>query len=376
MIVYQGRRIVRQKPPSLIWQNKLLKNNDYQKHLFCFSNGFKTMNNSRFMSIFSMCYFTMIQINAALLCCNMDTLPLMPIKNGRDWSGGPLNTTFLNTMKKLFGIDLFIETGTYLAETAFAASKVFEEVHTIELDNELFSRACQFFAKCPSVTVHYGNSADKLKNVLHTITNDRRVLLWLDGHWSGPKTACGEVNTPILEELYALKRSGIRNAVILIDDIRLFQKGPEVVLDIVCFGYPELEKIVEIIHSINPSYQCYAYGDSLLAYTDEHITCSPIVKAITTSRLNNACQDELLKAENTIIHASLQEKTLLKHLCEECVQDIGFNQYYHFWYGLTLIKDNQQKAAEHFMVALSGGFQRASIYTNTPIDEFLTLNGQ
>jgi len=49
-----------------------------------------------------------------------------------------------------------------------------------------------------------------------------RILFWLDGHYSGEGTACGDQVSPILQELDLIKAHPRRDHCILIDDSRLF----------------------------------------------------------------------------------------------------------------------------------------------------------
>ena len=135
-----------------------------------------------------------------------------------------------------------------------------------------------------------------------------RIAILLDSHWSGGETAQGS-DVPILRELNAIKNSGIKNSVILVDDIRCFQKQSLESYDTYC--YPELSHIIECIHAIDVNYICVLYGDLLIAYTDHDIVVPSIIQAMTVSRLNQEKNEMLSKAETIIAEASDDE---FKHL--------------------------------------------------------------
>jgi len=59
--------------------------------------------------------------------------------------------------------------------------------------------------------LHCGSSADLLWDIIKSI--DEPITFWLDAHY---------VETPILQELVAIKSHHIKTHTILIDDVRLF----------------------------------------------------------------------------------------------------------------------------------------------------------
>lgn len=129
-----------------------------------------------------------------------------------------------------YGIDTFIETGTFRGAMVQAAKDVFKQVYSIELDPTLYIEARQKFESFPNVHIVNGNSADILKHLCGVIQEP--TLFWLDAHYSGEGTARGEEDTPILDELHAIGRRSQAD-VILIDDARLFGM----------YDWPTLEEI-------------------------------------------------------------------------------------------------------------------------------------
>lgn len=144
-------------------------------------------------------------------------------------------------------LHVLIETGTNEGLTPFALMNSFRELHTIELDDQLYARAVNMFAPYLNVRCHHGDSRDVLPDVLASI--DEPALVWLDGHYSGPGTAHGVESSPIREELRILFEDG-RTHVILVDDARIFDGGPE--------------------HELYPHYELYPSLQWVKEYANEH----------------------------------------------------------------------------------------------------------
>jgi len=262
------------------------------------------------------------------------TLSLQPMKNPQ----GALDRAFLQELQHLFAVEVFVETGTYMGATAHVAATCFDHVHTIELSEFHYRAACRRFAGNPRITLYKGDSADVLVTLLPQIKG--RILFWLDGHYSAGNTARGSRNTPIMQELEAIKKSGIQNAVILVDDIRCFVDGAH---DDSITGYPTLHELKEMIVSINPGYECIVYGDSVLAYLKtDRVVASPVLKACTISRLQENDTD-MMKAELVIAQAAGQEKAVLQQLPIKLsvVDELKQGGHYRLWYGLMLMHEKQ-----------------------------------
>ncbi len=98
--------------------------------------------------------------------------------------------------------EVFLETGTYLGETAVAAARRFARVHTIEISPELWRSSAAWLSKYANVTCHLGDSADVLPQVLKEV--EAPAVIWLDAHWSRGITSRGPMDTPISAELDAV----------------------------------------------------------------------------------------------------------------------------------------------------------------------------
>lgn len=124
---------------------------------------------------------------------------------------------------KRYGIKHLIESGTSVGDTPNALMDDFTTLTTIELDPGLYVRAVQRFAGS-KVQCMMGDSGRLLPGLLVGLTEP--VIFWLDGHHSGPGTAHGDLDTPIVAELTAAVAAP-KGSVILIDDARIFAEGPE-----------------------------------------------------------------------------------------------------------------------------------------------------
>ena len=80
------------------------------------------------------------------------------------------------------------------------------------------------------------------------------ALLWLDGHYSGPGSAHGDLDTPIRAELEAAVLAP-HGSVILIDDARIFDGQPEHDDEPHYHDYPSLEWVQEVAWSHGFNYE-------------------------------------------------------------------------------------------------------------------------
>lgn len=140
------------------------------------------------------------------------------------------------------GLRILIETGTNDGATPQFLKDDFDHIYTIELGRDQYRAAVNKFSRT-NVYPFHGDSAEVLPDILRRI--DEPALIWLDGHYSGPGTALGSQSTPVREELQALFNDG-RPHVILVDDARIFDGGPEHNLYDHYATYPSLEWVEEV----------------------------------------------------------------------------------------------------------------------------------
>lgn len=140
-----------------------------------------------------------------------------------------------------FGLRTFVETGTFAGEMTNAVRGHAARIVSIELDPRWHARAIERFRDCPDVELLQGDSATRLPEVLATLAEP--ALFWLDAHYSGPVTARGVIDSPIVSELEAIRAHPVRGHVVLIDDLRDFNGTG---------GYPRADDLVGWVRQVDP----------------------------------------------------------------------------------------------------------------------------
>lgn len=129
------------------------------------------------------------------------------------------------------GCKIFIETGTYLGTGVEIVrnTNMFDEIHSIEIEEHLYNMAVQRFKDDPRVKIWHGDSPDVLREKILPNIKDR-VTFWLDSHCMGsaPFVPSGTIGSnkygkcPLLFEVDVIKEFGIKDHIIFMDDQRLF----------------------------------------------------------------------------------------------------------------------------------------------------------
>lgn len=127
---------------------------------------------------------------------------------------------------KKFPGDIWIETGTYQGDGISQAVEAgYERIISIELSERLAADAKQRFEDNHRISIINGKAHEVLPDVLRSL-HDKKIVFWLDAHYSACGTAGEEDPNPLMKELKAIKEwRSITNAVlptILIDDMRTF----------------------------------------------------------------------------------------------------------------------------------------------------------
>jgi hypothetical protein len=132
-----------------------------------------------------------------------------------------------------YGLENFIETGTYLGGTVEAMRHSFKTVYSTELDLEYYNNLIKKFSGMENVHLMYGDSAVLLPELLDANPNlTKNTLFWLDAHAGNPFRAVanppqnyrgligvGKYDFSGLIELEYLLSKNLSNCVILVDDI-------------------------------------------------------------------------------------------------------------------------------------------------------------
>lgn len=151
-----------------------------------------------------------------------------------------------------FHVRDFVETGTSVGATTTAVLTDFGRIDTVELDQWLYEQARNNFAEYEWVSCWQGDSGVLLPQIL--AARGDPVLFWLDGHYCGPGSAHGDLDTPIRAELVAALKAPA-GSVILIDDARVFVGGAEHDLEPHYRDYPSLDWVRETAEKAGFSYE-------------------------------------------------------------------------------------------------------------------------
>jgi hypothetical protein len=153
----------------------------------------------------------------------------------------PVKQAIVKEYQRRFGLHTLVETGTFAGEMIAAVASCFDRIVSIELDPTWHARAVERFRGVKHVTLLQGDSGTKLPEVLATLAGP--ALFWLDAHYSGPVTARGALDSPIVQELAAIRAHPVAGHVVLIDDMRDFTGTG---------GYPTTVDLVSWIRGVDP----------------------------------------------------------------------------------------------------------------------------
>lgn len=183
--------------------------------------------------------------------------------NGCDTGGFPFY--LIKPLLEKVDIKVFVETGTAAGESAKLAATLFEQVYTIEI-----IKGRQQIKDSPSnIEFHTGYSVEILPEIINELLKTKKsnhkeyVLFWLDAHYSGNTTnETGYPECPLLEEIEAVAIYG-EEALIIIDDARLFLGHPPYPNN--PNEWPTIKEIFELLTKHFPYH--------MITITDDYILC-------------------------------------------------------------------------------------------------------
>lgn len=284
----------------------------------------------------------------------------------KEQSNFSLQADFIKECGESFGTDVFVETGTYYGNTTYNALPYFKSLHTIELASGLYKKVIERFKHEKKIFAYLGDAAEILPKILPSING--KILFWLDGHYSGGETTQGESSSSIVGEIKAIQNSHIKNATILIDDMRFFKPFNQPFR-----GYPSINQVYKELLKANQNYRIAIYGEVAMIYLpNDNFTFSPLINACTISRMAQDDNEEdirqAIEAEKIIANAAGEEKEAIKSLYNSfTINNGGYGLYYALWYGLILEKEKQyDRAKKEFQDVLkkSPNNKRALYYLN------------
>ena len=151
-----------------------------------------------------------------------------------------------------YDLKTLVETGTYRGDMVEAMKGHFSKVYSIELSEELFRNAARRFHGSSNVEIMQGDSGLVIEGLVNQL--ERPALFWLDGHYSAGKTAKGEKETPVCEELNHILGGSALDHIILIDDARLFGTDP---------AYPTLDAVRQQVANFRAGWSVTVDTDSI-----------------------------------------------------------------------------------------------------------------
>lgn len=155
-------------------------------------------------------------------------------------------TELILQLKTVYPTSTFIETGTYMGNTAYWASQFFDQVITIEFSQPIYQSVCAKYADIKHIQFIYGDSRTVLREWVPQL--QQAAVFWLDAHWSGGATYGATDECPLLEEIALINQSAWEHC-ILIDDARLFIAPPPMEHD--SDQWPDINEVIQILNAAN-----------------------------------------------------------------------------------------------------------------------------
>jgi hypothetical protein len=131
-----------------------------------------------------------------------------------------INSSFLNLLQDDYKkYNCFIETGTLNGGTTFALEPYFNTLYTIEFSEKYYNKTKNRYIG-NKINFILGDSSVVFESLLPNITD--KCIFFLDGHWSSGDTGNSNKDCPLDEEITHINNLFTNEAILIIDDFRLF----------------------------------------------------------------------------------------------------------------------------------------------------------
>ncbi|EKD23708.1 MAG: hypothetical protein ACD_81C00190G0009 [uncultured bacterium] len=155
----------------------------------------------------------------------------------------------------IYGLTVFVETGTHTGDMVESCKNKFKEIYSVELSDDFYAMASSRFVGDEHIHLYKGDSGEVIKEIVPLLSAP--TLFWLDAHFSGGRTARGDSDTPIMQELNCILKNCKQPLCILIDDARLFVGKND---------YPHSRHLKKMIRSEYPHLTIAIKGDIIRIY--------------------------------------------------------------------------------------------------------------
>lgn len=153
-----------------------------------------------------------------------------------------LKRRVLASYARRYGLNIFVESGTYLGATVAFMRKCCRQVYSIEFQAHLARAAQLRFVNDSAIRILEGDSSTLIGQVVATLQEP--ALFWLDGHFAPGTARHGEAACPTLQELSVVLKDERHKHVVLVDDARDFRGQG---------GYPTLDAFIQFVHAAKPN---------------------------------------------------------------------------------------------------------------------------